>query len=38
MADLRDVADRGAHYTAVLALVMRGTTKPIIAEGAGTAR
>ena len=34
MADLRDVADRGAHYTAVLALVMReDDPEPIIAEG-----
>jgi len=34
MTDLRGVADRGAHYTAVLALVMReDDPEPIIAEG-----
>ncbi len=34
MADLRGVADRGAHYTAVLALVMReDDPEPVIAEG-----
>ena len=34
MADLQGIADRGAHYTAVLALVMReDDPEPIIAEG-----
>lgn len=34
IADLRGVADRGAHYTALLALVMSETDpEPIIAEG-----
>lgn len=34
IADLRDVADRGAHYTALLALVMsENDPEPIIAEG-----
>ena len=34
IADLQGVADRGAHYTAVLALVMReDDPEPIIAEG-----
>lgn len=34
MADLRNVTDRGAHYTAVLALVMHESDpEPIIAEG-----
>lgn len=34
IADLRGIADRGAHYTALLALVMSETDpEPIIAEG-----
>jgi XTP/dITP diphosphohydrolase len=34
IADLQGVADRGAHYTAVLALVMReDDPEPLIAEG-----
>ena len=34
IADLRGVADRGAHYTALLALVMSETDpEPLIAEG-----
>lgn len=34
IADLQGVADRGAHYTAVLALVMREhDPEPLIAEG-----